>query len=176
MAVGTTAEHEDLRRTVRRWLEGHCPPEVPRATFEADPAELPKAFTEMAGQGWLGLHLAEEHGGEGFGLVELAVVAEELGRALLPGRSSPPWWPRPPCRWRTKKVPRPPLAAWPTAPSRLGSTSAPGALDGVAGDDGSLVVSGELAPVVGAPVARWLLLPVSATAGACSTPRRTRWR
>src|SRR3974390_3116624 len=85
MAVGTTAEHEDLRRTVRRWLEGHCPPEVPRATFEADPSELPKTFTEMAGQGWLGLHVAEEHGGEGFGLVELAVVAEELGRALLPG-------------------------------------------------------------------------------------------
>ena len=35
--------------------------------------------------GWLGLHLPEEHGGSGFGLEELVVVIEELGRAVAPG-------------------------------------------------------------------------------------------
>ena len=36
-------------------------------------------------QGWLGLHIAEEHGGQGGGLLELAVVTEELARAMAPG-------------------------------------------------------------------------------------------
>ncbi len=35
--------------------------------------------------GWLGLHLPEEHGGSGYGLEELVVVVEELGRAVTPG-------------------------------------------------------------------------------------------
>jgi len=39
----------------------------------------------MAAQGWLGLHVPEEHGGQGYGLSELAVVLEELGFALFPG-------------------------------------------------------------------------------------------
>ncbi|MGO9456823.1 MAG: acyl-CoA dehydrogenase family protein, partial [Acidimicrobiales bacterium] len=156
MAVGTTAEHEDLRRTVRRWLQGHCPPEVPRATFEADPAELPKAFTEMAGQGWLGLHLAEVHGGEGFGLVELAVVAEELGRALLPGPLLPTLVASAALSLADEEGASIALGGLADGTEPAGVYFGPGALDGVAGDDGSLVVSGELAPVVGAPVARWL--------------------
>jgi alkylation response protein AidB-like acyl-CoA dehydrogenase len=159
MPVGTTAEHEDLRRTVRRWTDAHCPPEVPRAMFETDATEVPKAFTELAGQGWLGLHVGEEHGGEGFGLVELAVVVEELGRALLPG---------------------PLLSSLVVSATlaRAGGEAAKAALPGLADgsetagvhlgagslqardDQGSLVVSGELSPVVGAPGARWLLLPV----------------
>ena len=39
----------------------------------------------MAAQGWLGLHVPEEQGGQGFTLAELAVVLEELGHALFPG-------------------------------------------------------------------------------------------
>ena len=39
----------------------------------------------MAALGWLGLHVPEEHGGSGYGLPELVVVVEELGRALAPG-------------------------------------------------------------------------------------------
>lgn len=41
----------------------------------------------IADQGWLGLHLPEDSEGMGLGVVELAIVAEELGRACLPG----PW-------------------------------------------------------------------------------------
>ncbi len=39
----------------------------------------------MADQGWLGIHLPESCGGLGLGTVELAVVAEEMGRACFPG-------------------------------------------------------------------------------------------
>ncbi|MFN8027835.1 MAG: acyl-CoA dehydrogenase family protein [Acidimicrobiia bacterium] len=35
--------------------------------------------------GWLGLHLPEAHGGSGFGLEELVVVVEQLGREVTPG-------------------------------------------------------------------------------------------
>jgi alkylation response protein AidB-like acyl-CoA dehydrogenase len=39
----------------------------------------------MAAQGWLGLHLPEDQGGQGFTMAESAVVLEELGHALFPG-------------------------------------------------------------------------------------------
>jgi alkylation response protein AidB-like acyl-CoA dehydrogenase len=43
----------------------------------------------MAQLGWLGLSLPEEHGGSGLGMVETALLLEELGRAAYPG----PYWP-----------------------------------------------------------------------------------
>src|SRR6266511_2212586 len=46
---------------------------------------MPPFWSELAGQGWLGLHVDEARGGEGYGLPELAVVLEELGRAFAPG-------------------------------------------------------------------------------------------
>ena len=54
----------------------------------------------MAAQGWLGIHLPEEFGGQGFGLFELAVLLEETGWSVVPGPLLPtvrrprPWWPR----------------------------------------------------------------------------------
>jgi alkylation response protein AidB-like acyl-CoA dehydrogenase len=45
----------------------------------------PELWTGMAEQGWQGLLVDEAHGGLGLGLVELAAVAEEMGRACLPG-------------------------------------------------------------------------------------------
>jgi alkylation response protein AidB-like acyl-CoA dehydrogenase len=85
MPIGIGEDHEELRRTVRRWVETKCPPEVPRALLDAPTEGLPPFWDELAGQGWLGIHVPEEHGGQGFGLVELAVVIEELARAAAPG-------------------------------------------------------------------------------------------
>ncbi len=45
----------------------------------------PELWSEVAEQGWLGIHLDEACGGLGLGMVELAVVAEEMGRACFPG-------------------------------------------------------------------------------------------
>ncbi|MBE9539743.1 MAG: acyl-CoA/acyl-ACP dehydrogenase, partial [Proteobacteria bacterium] len=41
-------------------------------------------WTGMAGMGWTGVTIAEEYGGLGFGYLELAVIAEEIGRSLAP--------------------------------------------------------------------------------------------
>ena len=87
MPIAVTEEHESLRRTAERWLAAHCPPTEPREVAEAAPGQidLPPVFEKMAAQGWLGLHLPEEFGGQGFTLAETAVVLEELGHALFPG-------------------------------------------------------------------------------------------
>src|SRR5271165_5733277 len=85
MPIGVTEEHEELRRGIRRWAEGHCPKEVPRAALDSDYEVLPEFWGDLARQGWLGVHVGEDVGGQGFGVLELAVVLEELGRVLAPG-------------------------------------------------------------------------------------------
>ncbi|MFF3494516.1 acyl-CoA dehydrogenase [Streptomyces sp. NPDC002795] len=85
MTIGLTEEHRDLRDAVRTFTDRHITPEALRHAVDAKEETLPAYWQEIAAQGLLGLHLPEEHGGSGFGLLELAVVTEELGRALTPG-------------------------------------------------------------------------------------------
>jgi alkylation response protein AidB-like acyl-CoA dehydrogenase len=85
MPIGITDEQESLRQSVHGWIARHCPPAVPRRLLDAEREELPPFWSELASQGWLGLHVDEAYGGEGYGLTELAVVIEELGRAVAPG-------------------------------------------------------------------------------------------
>ena len=91
MPIAVTEEHESLRRTAERWLQTHCPPAEPRSVAEApEPgADLPAVWEKMAAQGWLGLHLPEAYGGQGFTLAEVAVVLEEMGHTLFPGPALP---------------------------------------------------------------------------------------
>ena len=93
MALGLTPEHLDLAAAVRGWSQRHCPAEVVRAAADGTDggaahyqADL---MPSLAEQGLFGLHLPEDDGGQGFGLPELAVALEELGRALLPGAFLP---------------------------------------------------------------------------------------
>jgi alkylation response protein AidB-like acyl-CoA dehydrogenase len=91
MPIGITEEHQALHESVRGLLARHCPPAVVRATLDGGDgsgpagAQLPPFWDRLAGAGLLGLHLPEEYGGSGAGLPELAVAAEELGRAAAPG-------------------------------------------------------------------------------------------
>jgi alkylation response protein AidB-like acyl-CoA dehydrogenase len=85
MPIGISEEHQELHRSVRGWVDRHCPPSALRATLDEKTETLPPFWQALAAQGWLGLHVAEEHAGEGAGLAELVVVAEELGRAGAPG-------------------------------------------------------------------------------------------
>ncbi len=87
MAIGLLDEHEELRASLRRWIESFCPPAVTRAALDAEADSLPPFWPDLGAQGFLGIHLPEEHGGQGAGMMELAVVVEELGRAAAPG----PW-------------------------------------------------------------------------------------
>ncbi|TDC67687.1 acyl-CoA dehydrogenase [Actinomadura sp. GC306] len=85
MTIGLTDEHRDLRDAVRAFTARQVTQTVVRATVDADREKLPPFWDDLAAQGLLGLHLPENAGGAGYGLLELAVVVEELGRAIAPG-------------------------------------------------------------------------------------------
>src|SRR5579863_4901822 len=89
MPIGIGELQEELRRTAQRWVEARGGTAPARALLDAEAERLPDFWPELAAQGWLGLHVGEEHGGQGAGLLELAVVVEELARVCLPG----PWLP-----------------------------------------------------------------------------------
>ncbi len=74
-----------LKDSARDFLARECKPERVRVLMETDTAHDDKLWQAIADQGWMGLVVPEEHGGLGLGLVELAVVTEEMGRACLPG-------------------------------------------------------------------------------------------
>ena len=52
---------------------------------EDDKGYSPELWKKMAGLGWMGLVIPAEYGGEGMAFLDLAVLVEELGRALVPG-------------------------------------------------------------------------------------------
>jgi alkylation response protein AidB-like acyl-CoA dehydrogenase len=77
-------EQEELRRSVRRFLDDKSPiPEV-RRLMETTEGYDPAVWDQMATQlGLQGIAIPEEYGGSGFTYVELIVVLEEMGRSLL---------------------------------------------------------------------------------------------
>jgi alkylation response protein AidB-like acyl-CoA dehydrogenase len=77
-------ELEELRRTVRAFLEQKSPESEVRRLMESEPRYDESVWKQMAEQlGLQGLAIPEEHGGSGFTFVELCVVLEEMGRVLL---------------------------------------------------------------------------------------------
>ncbi len=85
MAIAITDAHRELADVARSFLEAHEARAAARAMLEAADDTLPPFWDDLVGLGWLGIHLPEEHGGAGYGLPELVVVLEELGRAVAPG-------------------------------------------------------------------------------------------
>ncbi len=85
MSIAITDEHRELASTVSDFLSARGARGANRDLLTAASEQLPAFWPELAGLGWLGLHLPEEHGGSGFGLPELVIVAEEMGRAIAPG-------------------------------------------------------------------------------------------
>jgi len=74
-----------LKHSAREFFARECKPERVRELMETDTAHDDRLWQSIADQGWTGLIIPEEQGGLGLGLVEMAVVAEEMGRACLPG-------------------------------------------------------------------------------------------
>jgi alkylation response protein AidB-like acyl-CoA dehydrogenase len=167
VTIAVSEEHESLRLTTQRWLAAHCPPSEPRGAAEdpnPDPTTLPPVWEKMAAQDWLGLHVAEDAGGQGFGLVELAVVLEELGAALFPGPVLPTVLASAVlsrvggARERAELLPGLAdgsfTAAVALGPNHLDAEPEPSA-------GGALRLSGTLRPVLGPLGARVLLVPVA---------------
>ena len=83
MDFSYSPDQEELRTTVRRFLADKAPLARVRAAVDTELGYDAALWQQMAGQlGLAGLHLPEEHGGSGTGLLEPAVVLEETGRAL----------------------------------------------------------------------------------------------
>src|SRR5260370_41871019 len=79
-----TDEQEQFRAALRRFLIDKSPTtEVRRLMATADGYD-PKVWRQLSDELALpGTHIPEQYGGAGFGIVELCIVTEELGRALL---------------------------------------------------------------------------------------------
>lgn len=90
MSIGITEEHRALADSAAGTLARHAGIGVARAIADGELSTDPgRAQQAIAAQGLLGLHVGAEHGGSGYGIVELAVVAEQAGRALTPGAIVP---------------------------------------------------------------------------------------
>jgi alkylation response protein AidB-like acyl-CoA dehydrogenase len=85
MDLGLSEEQELLRNAARDFLEKECPESYVRQMEEDDKGYSPEVWQKMAGLGWQGLMIPEQFGGAGFGFLDLIVLLEEFGRALVPG-------------------------------------------------------------------------------------------
>jgi alkylation response protein AidB-like acyl-CoA dehydrogenase len=84
MNFAFSEEQEELRNIVRQFLEAKSPESAVREQMETERGYDPDVWSQMAEQlGLQSLIVPEEFGGQGFGYVELIVVLEEMGRALL---------------------------------------------------------------------------------------------
>jgi alkylation response protein AidB-like acyl-CoA dehydrogenase len=84
MDFGFNEQQEMLRTSARQFLERECPPELVRRLSEDPQGCSPDLWQKIAHLGWMGLALPEMYGGSGASFVDLTIVMEEMGRALLP--------------------------------------------------------------------------------------------
>ena len=85
MNFGFNDEQELLRSTARKFFENECGSDTVRRLMETPEGITPDLWTKLAEQGWLGLVYPEAYDGMGLGLVDLVVLMEEMGRAVVPG-------------------------------------------------------------------------------------------
>ncbi len=84
MQFSFTSEQEEFRSVLRRFLEEKSPPTVVRRLMETETGWDRDAWTDINQQlGLSAIHIPEAYGGQGFSFVELGIVLEEMGRALL---------------------------------------------------------------------------------------------
>ncbi|MFN8040783.1 MAG: acyl-CoA dehydrogenase [Acidimicrobiales bacterium] len=85
MSIAITEDHRALADTAADFLAKRDARGNARALLEAADEPKPSWWDDLAGLGWLGLHVPEADGGSGYGLEELVVVVEQLGSAVAPG-------------------------------------------------------------------------------------------
>ena len=163
MALALTEEHAQLADSARAWAQRHSPPAVVRAA--ADGTDGGTAHyrqvlrPSLADQGLLGLHVPEGDGGQGFGLTELSVAVEELGRAQVPGSFVP-----------TALASAILVSAGLTGKllevlvhgTGNGAVALSADITAAAGPDGDLIITGSADCVLGAPGADVVILPAKA--------------
>jgi alkylation response protein AidB-like acyl-CoA dehydrogenase len=83
MDFGLSEDQREIQRTAREMLANRARPERVREHAEAGRWDE-DLWRELCELGWAGIAIAQEHGGQGLGLVELSILCEELGSALAP--------------------------------------------------------------------------------------------
>lgn len=85
MQFGLSESQNILKTNARKFFAAECPMSEVRRLMEEGDGYHPALWSKMAEQGYLGAIFPEEYGGLGLGMVELAVLLEEMGMALVPG-------------------------------------------------------------------------------------------
>jgi 3-oxochol-4-en-24-oyl-CoA dehydrogenase len=164
MPIAITPEHQDLADSVRSLVARVAPSDVLHAALETPINNPPPYWQAAAEQGLQGVHLAESVGGQGFGILELAVVLAEFGYGAVPG-------PFVPSAIASALIAAHDPDAKVLADLASGAAIAAYALDsGLTatshGSDGSgLVIRGEVRAVAAAGEASLLVLPVAIDSG-----------
>ena len=85
MPIAISPEHNDLADSVRSLVARVAPSEVLHEALETPIPNPPPYWKAAAEQGLQGVHLSESVGGQGFGILELAIVIAEFGYGAVPG-------------------------------------------------------------------------------------------
>ena len=85
MEFDLTETQKLFQRSARELFTQELPSVLVRETTEKNVDHSAKMWKHLLEQGWTGLIFSEELGGQGLGMVEMAVAFEEMGRALVPG-------------------------------------------------------------------------------------------
>ncbi len=161
MPIAITAEHQDLADSVRSLVARVAPSEVLHEAMETAPENPPPYWQAAAEQGLQGVHLAESVGGQGFGILELAIVLAEFGRGAVPGPFVP------------SAIASALIAAHDPEAKVLAELASGAAIAAYALDSGltatrhgdALVIRGEVRAVPAAAQASVLVLPVAIDSG-----------
>src|ERR1700754_5164279 len=161
MPIAITEEHNDLADSVRSLVARVAPSEVLHEAMETPVENPPPYWQAAAEQGLQGVHLAESVGGQGFGLLELAIVLAEFGYGAVPGPFVP------------SAIASALIAAHDPNAKVLGGLASGAAIAAYALDSGLtatrkgdvLVIRGEVRAVPAAAQASVLVLPVAIDSG-----------
>ena len=85
MQFGLSESQEFLKDSAHKFFAGECPSAEMRRLMETETAYDAALWSKLTDQGYTGITYAEEYDGVGLGKVELMLLMEEAGRALLPG-------------------------------------------------------------------------------------------
>jgi len=85
MQFGLSESQQILKDTSRKFFSGECPLAEVRRLMETETGYNADLWLKLAGQGFTGIICPEDCGGMGLGKVELILLMEEAGYALLPG-------------------------------------------------------------------------------------------
>jgi alkylation response protein AidB-like acyl-CoA dehydrogenase len=162
LGIAITEDHRALADSTAKAVTRHAPLSLARSVLDAgDESAAAAVLTALAEQGLLGIHLPEDHGGAGYGMEELVVVAEQFGRGLVPGGVVPSLLASAAIdRFGSSALAKEvlPLLADGSSSATVGVGIDP--LPGERSDAGELAVSGTSGPIVGGASAGWFVLPV----------------